>query len=58
MLNYSKLHQQLSIPLMTMEYSPGGIYSYAPWIIQQATDYLRGDVAVKAGITRFLKTRI
>ncbi|MGI9478005.1 MAG: enolase C-terminal domain-like protein, partial [Hyphomicrobiaceae bacterium] len=55
MLNYPKLRQQLSIPLMATEYSPGGLYSYAPWIVMQATDYLRGDVAVKAGITGILK---
>ncbi len=55
MLNYPKLRQQLSIPLMATEYSPGGLYSYAPWIVSQATDYLRGDVAVKAGITGVLK---
>lgn len=55
MLNYPKLRQQLSIPLMATEYSPGGLYSYAPWITLQATDYLRGDVAVKAGITGILK---
>jgi L-alanine-DL-glutamate epimerase-like enolase superfamily enzyme len=55
MLNYPKLRQQLSIPLMATEYSPGGLYSYAPWLILQATDYLRGDVAVKGGITGILK---
>ena len=55
MLNYPKLRQQLSIPLMATEYSPGGLYSYAPWLVMQATDYLRGDVAVKAGITGILK---
>lgn len=55
MLNYVKLKQQLSIPLMATEYSPGGLYSYAPWITQQATDYLRGDVAVKGGITGCIK---
>lgn len=55
MLNYVKLRQQLSIPLMATEYSPGGLYSYAPWITQQATDYLRGDVAVKGGITGCIK---
>ena len=27
-----------------------------PWIINKATDYLRGDVAVKGGITALLKT--
>lgn len=55
MLNYPKLRQHLSIPLMATEYSPGGLYSYAPWLVMQATDYLRGDVAVKAGITGILK---
>jgi L-alanine-DL-glutamate epimerase-like enolase superfamily enzyme len=55
MLNYPKLRQQLSIPLMATEYSPGGLYSYAPWLVLQATDYLRGDVAVKGGITGILK---
>ena len=55
MLNYVKLRQQLSIPLMATEYSPGGLYSYPQWLVMQATDYLRGDVAVKAGITGCLK---
>jgi L-alanine-DL-glutamate epimerase-like enolase superfamily enzyme len=56
MLNYPKLRQKLSIPIMATEYSPGGLYSYAPWLVMQATDYLRGDVAVKGGITGVLKT--
>lgn len=55
MLNYVKLKQRLDIPLMATEYSPGGLYSYPQWLIHQATDYLRGDVAVKAGITGILK---
>ena len=41
---------------MATEYSPGGFTNYAPWIINKATDYLRGDVAVKGGITALLKT--
>lgn len=53
--NYVKLRQQLRIPIMATEYSPGGLYSYAPWLMAQATDYLRGDVAVKGGITGILK---
>ena len=53
--NYVKLRQQLHIPIMATEYSPGGLYSYAPWLMAQATDYLRGDVAVKGGITGILK---
>jgi L-alanine-DL-glutamate epimerase-like enolase superfamily enzyme len=53
--NYVKLRQQLGIPLMATEYSPGGFGAYAPWLMAQATDYLRGDVAVKGGITAILK---
>lgn len=51
-----KLREKLSIPLMATEYSPGGFTNYVPWIINKATDYLRGDVAVKGGITPILKT--
>ena len=54
--NCAKLRQKLDIPLMATEYSPGGFHAYAPWIVMQATDYLRGDVAVKGGITSVLKT--
>ena len=54
-LNYVKLRQQLKIPVMATEYSPGGLYSYPSWLTMQATDYLRGDVAVKGGITGCLK---
>ncbi len=55
-LNYVKLKQHLSIPILATEYTPGGITAYAPWLVQQATDYLRGDVAVKGGITALVKT--
>jgi L-alanine-DL-glutamate epimerase-like enolase superfamily enzyme len=54
--NYVKLKQQLHIPILATEYSPGGFTSYAPWLTAQATDYLRGDVAVKGGITALVKT--
>jgi len=54
--NYSKLKQQLHIPLMATEYSPGGFTAYAPWLTEKATDYLRGDVAIKGGITAIMKT--
>ena len=53
--NCAKLRQKLHIPLMATEYSPGGFQSYAIWITSGATDYLRGDVAVKGGITSCLK---
>ncbi len=54
--NCIKLREKLDIPLLATEYSPGGFTNYVPWIINRATDYLRGDVAVKGGITALLKT--
>ena len=54
--NYVKLKQKLHIPVMATEYPIAGYDSYAPWIMLQATDYLRGDVAVKGGITTLVKT--
>ncbi|MDF2998895.1 MAG: Mandelate racemase/muconate lactonizing enzyme-like protein [Xanthobacteraceae bacterium] len=53
--NSAKLRQKLDIPILATEFSPGGFHAYAPWIIAQATDYLRGDVAVKGGITACVK---
>lgn len=53
--NYVKLRQKLDIPIMATEYSPGGFQAYAPWILMQATDFLRGDVAVKGGISALVK---
>jgi L-alanine-DL-glutamate epimerase-like enolase superfamily enzyme len=52
---YVKLKQKLNIPILATEYSPGGLFGYTPWIMQQATDMLRGDVAVKAGLTPMIK---
>jgi L-alanine-DL-glutamate epimerase-like enolase superfamily enzyme len=54
--NYVKLKQKLDIPIMATEYPATGLDSYAPWILERATDFLRGDVAVKGGITTLLKT--
>jgi L-alanine-DL-glutamate epimerase-like enolase superfamily enzyme len=54
--NYVKLKQQLHIPILATEYAPGGFTAYAPWITARATDFLRGDVAVKGGITPMVKT--
>ena len=55
--NYVKLKARLDIPLMATEYAPGGHpASYTPWLMHQATDFLRGDVAVKGGLTPCLKT--
>ena len=54
--NYVKLRQALRIPIMATEYPLAGLDSYAVWLTERATDYLRGDVAVKGGITTVLKT--
>ncbi len=54
--NCAKLREKLDIPLMATEYSPGSFTAYVPWILHKATDYLRGDVAVKGGITALIKT--
>jgi len=53
--NYVKLKQKLHIPILATEYPIGGLDSYIPWITERATDFLRGDVAVKGGITTILK---
>jgi L-alanine-DL-glutamate epimerase-like enolase superfamily enzyme len=53
--SYVKLRQKLDIPILATEYAPGGFQAFAPWIMLQATDFLRGDVAVKGGITALVK---
>ena len=54
--NYVKLKERLHIPIMATELPPAGPTSYAPWVMERATDFLRGDVAVKGGLTSCLKT--
>jgi len=53
--NYVKLRQKLDIPILTTEYAPGGLYGLAQFILQGATDILRGDVCLKGGITALFK---
>lgn len=53
---YTKLREKLDIPILATEYNPGGFTAYAPWITEKATDFLRGDVQVKGGITAVMKT--
>ena len=52
---YRRLKQQLSIPIMATEMTEGGVYALAPWLVQEATDFLRGDVVIKGGITGMMK---
>ena len=54
--NYVKLRQTLRIPIMATEYPAGGLDTYPIWLTQQATDYLRGDIPNKGGLTTMLKT--
>jgi L-alanine-DL-glutamate epimerase-like enolase superfamily enzyme len=54
--NYVKLKQKLDIPIMATERPIAGFDSYAIWLTERATDYLRGDVAIKGGITPMIKT--
>ena len=53
--NYSKLLKKLEIPVMATEFPSGWLDQYAPWIMNKATDMLRGDVMLKGGITTLLK---
>jgi L-alanine-DL-glutamate epimerase-like enolase superfamily enzyme len=52
---YQRLKQQLHIPLLATEVTPGGLEALPPWITGQATDFLRGDVVIKGGITGLMK---
>jgi L-alanine-DL-glutamate epimerase-like enolase superfamily enzyme len=51
----AKLRQKLDIPIMATEHPSGDLGTYAVWLTERATDYLRGDIAVKGGLTTMLK---
>jgi L-alanine-DL-glutamate epimerase-like enolase superfamily enzyme len=53
---YVKLRQKLDIPIMATEYPAGGLDTYPVWLTERATDYLRGDIPNKGGLTTMLKT--
>ena len=53
--NYLELRRHLHIPIMATEYPAGGLDAFTPWVKERATDYLRGAVAVKGGITGLMK---
>ena len=54
--NYVKLRQKLDIPILATEYPAGGLDTYPIWLTERATDYLRGDIPNKGGLTPMLKT--
>lgn len=53
---YVDLKKKLDIPIMATEYPAGGLDTYGIWITERATDYLRGDIPQKGGLTTMLKT--
>jgi L-alanine-DL-glutamate epimerase-like enolase superfamily enzyme len=53
---YAKLRHKLEIPILATESAPGGLYGLPQFILQEATDMLRGDVPSKGGITGTMKT--
>ena len=54
--NYVKLREKLDIPIMATEFPAGGLDTYPIWLTEHATDYLRGDIPNKGGLTTMLKT--
>jgi L-alanine-DL-glutamate epimerase-like enolase superfamily enzyme len=52
---YRRLKEQLHIPILATEVALGGLYGLAPWVTERATDFLRGDVVIKGGITGMMK---
>jgi L-alanine-DL-glutamate epimerase-like enolase superfamily enzyme len=52
---YVRLKQQLHIPILATETTLGGLHALPPWLMASATDFLRGDVVIKGGITGLLK---
>ncbi len=54
--SYAKLRHKLNIPILATEYPAGALDTYPIWITQGATDYLRGDIPNKGGLTTMLKT--
>jgi L-alanine-DL-glutamate epimerase-like enolase superfamily enzyme len=55
MHNYVVLRGKLDIPILATEYAAGGFETFGRWLASGATDYIRGDIAVKGGLTPLLK---
>lgn len=52
---HCKLKEQVGIPILATETTEGGLYTFAQWITAKATDAIRGDWAIKGGITALIK---
>lgn len=51
-----KLRQKLDVPILATEFPAGGLDTFPIWITEKATDFLRGDIPLKGGLTAMLKT--
>jgi L-alanine-DL-glutamate epimerase-like enolase superfamily enzyme len=51
----ARLREKLDIPLMSTELAHGGLSGMQAYILLDATDILRGDVALKGGLTALVK---
>jgi L-alanine-DL-glutamate epimerase-like enolase superfamily enzyme len=49
------LRRKLDIPILATELPLAGLGSFASWAAEGATDMLRGDAAIKGGLTGMLK---
>lgn len=52
---YRNLRAKLDIPIVATELTEGSLWAMPPWITERATDALRGDVALKGGLTPLMK---
>jgi L-alanine-DL-glutamate epimerase-like enolase superfamily enzyme len=49
------LRRKLDIPILATELPLAGLGAFAPWAAEGATDMLRGDAAIKGGLSAMLK---
>ena len=52
---YRELKRHLEVPILATEMTLGGLHTLPMWIVERATDFVRGDVAIKGGITGMIK---
>lgn len=52
---YVRLREKLDIPILATEYPSHDLGGYAIWLTERATDFLRGDIAAKGGLTTMIK---
>jgi L-alanine-DL-glutamate epimerase-like enolase superfamily enzyme len=53
--SYVALRKKLDIPVLATECPDHDLGGYAIWLTERATDFLRGDIAAKGGLTTMIK---